>query len=188
MKLARYASGSCLALLLSILAAAPRAQFREVSSPRIAPLQQEQTKWCWATSDVMIMRHFGRDAHQCQIVADKTGLPNCCANPSGCNVKGTSILGNGYAWQFKVTANEQTWDQIVGGINKNLPFQFVWQYLPSGSHVMVGSAYLYLPASRRKLVGINEPDGGYFTWVDYSAYVGRAGSYYNAGNHYEMQP
>lgn len=44
-------------------------------------IQQEQSEWCWAACAQMLLRASGEARRQCDIVAEATGVPGCCADP-----------------------------------------------------------------------------------------------------------
>ena len=111
---------------------------------------QEQSSWCWAASDEMVLDFFGRDQAQCQIadVAKANGMcgvpGTCCGgNYYACNLGCSPLIGNivpSISWSQAIS-----WGTATGEIDLGRPFIFVWNWDTGGSHAMVAKGYFNSP-------------------------------------------
>jgi hypothetical protein len=113
-------------------------------NPPIPPAFQEDTHLCWAASDFMVLRYFGRRELQCNIIDNTRPEPGCCSSSgvSLCNPYGQPTIRKGIYGRTVTLRNKSiSWQTIVDGVNQNFPFIFSWYWTGGGGHVMVGVGY-----------------------------------------------
>jgi hypothetical protein len=96
----------------------------------VPPHGQEETMWCWAASDEMVLDYFKRHVEQCDEVTKALGVSplGCCVRqrPHDC-LQGYGISIGLYGFDFP-GGTLTTWKEITQEINSKRPFESVWIY------------------------------------------------------------
>ena len=114
-------------------------------------VEQEQTNWCWAGSNAMVLRYYGTLVAQCDMAnfaAEQSNhtVDDCCLTPGDCNL--TNDMGD-YPWSMQnilqnwgvdsvFVTNALTKATVENETDNNRPFLMGWFWTSGGGHALVG--------------------------------------------------
>lgn len=180
--LRRFVAGLLLAGLSAVAVAGSGYKYLNVDE-----VIQEHSNWCWAASSVDVLRFYGMNPNQCDVVNWAYGINYACGNNSfywnswantangmyGSSGSIQDIL-NSWGVSNQAYATYLSWNSIVSDVNANRPFVIRFGWYGGGGHFMVG--YGYYDQGGTPMVGYMNPwpGEGYswsnYNWMVYAAY------------------
>ena len=129
-------SGWNCAWLMGFLMAGPLATAAPiVKKLEVKPINQEQSKWCWAACAEMVIQYVKPtlDAKQCELVKLEMGTSANCCNPaassfeSACNQTGfPEECFDHHGIDYKPSETRLSWTRLTKQIDEGNPMLYAW--------------------------------------------------------------
>jgi len=137
---------------LQDLTYAPATNWQTKALPRWLPLTlhpQEQSLWCWAATEQMVLEFFGVARSQATLAYDLSYL-NCWSYPDSCNFGSCFDLTRyGFSYRTKnvlecgnltpMGDSPLTFGELQSQFKGNQPVAFAWSWTAGGGHEMVAT-------------------------------------------------
>lgn len=159
-----------LSLLLVSLMASVQVAYAYVSYQllSITAYSQEQTNWCWATTDQMIIKYLGGSATQTQIVTFVKGSP---VNEPATDTESQTGLAH---WNVSSTCitygSVPSFGTVISQIQSNKPIDAGIYWTSGGGHYLLIRGYYEWTEQNKQDVYYIDPYDASYNYMNYDTF------------------